>query len=78
MQKIKKILLIFAVDTFILLASWAGLILLLSLLKSLSPPEFIFVKVLPLYLFLTVLACYAFFLIYDLCEYLYSEKWVEK
>jgi len=73
MQKIKKILLIFAVDTFIMLVSWAGLILLSSLLKTLSPPEFIFVKVLPLYLFLTVLACYAFFLIYDLCEYLYTE-----
>jgi hypothetical protein len=78
MQKIKKILIIFIIDTFILLVSWAGLILLLSILKALTPPEFIFVKLLPLYLFLTVLACYAFFLIYDLCEYLYSEKWVEK
>jgi hypothetical protein len=78
MKRIKKILLIFAVDTFIMLVSWAGLILFFLLLKFLSPPEFIFVKVIPLYLFLTVLACYAFFLIYDLCEYLYSEKWVEK
>ena len=78
MQKIKKILFIFIIDTFIMLVSWAGLILLLAILKALTPADFVFVKLLPLYLFLTVLTCYAFFLIYDLCEYLYSEKWVEK
>jgi hypothetical protein len=78
MEKIKKILLIFAIDTFIMLVSWAGLFLILALLRVLSPPEFVFIKVLPLYLFLTILACYAFFLIYDLCEYLFTENWIDK
>lgn len=78
MEKIKKILLIFAVDTFIMLVSWAGLILIVLCFRVFSPSEVLFIKILPLYSFFIVLSCYAFYLIFDLCEYIFTENWIEK
>jgi hypothetical protein len=66
MEKIKRVLLIFIVDTFIMLVSWAGLSLINFCVRVFSPPEVFLTKTLPLYSFLVVLSCYAFYLIYGL------------
>ncbi len=78
MKKIKAILLIFIMDTFIMLVSWAGLSLINFCFRAFSPPETFLTETLPLYSFLVVLSCYAFYLIFDLCECLLTESWLEK
>jgi len=74
MKRIKKILLIFVVDTFIMLVSWAGLSIIVFSFKIFSPSELFFGKILPLYSFLIILSCYAFYLIFDLCEFFFTES----
>jgi len=74
MKRIKQIFLIFIFDTFIMLVSWAVLSLILFCFRIFSPSELFFGKILPLYSFLLVLACYSFYLIFDFCEYLFTES----
>lgn len=78
MEKIKKILLIFAVDTFIMIISWAGLSLIIFCIRALSPPQATLVKILSLYSFFIVMFCYALYLAFDLCEFFSSEIRTEK
>jgi len=78
MKSIKKILLIFIVNTFIMIVSWAVLILVQLCFRVFSPSEVLLSKVLPLYSFLIVLCCYAFYLAFDLSQYIFGEKWTKK
>ncbi|MCK4385303.1 MAG: hypothetical protein KAW52_03480 [candidate division Zixibacteria bacterium] len=73
MRKIKKILLIFVVDTLVMLVSWAGLSLILLGVRVLSAQQVALMKMLSVYSFFVVMFCYAFYLIFDLCEYLSTE-----
>jgi hypothetical protein len=78
MEKIKKILLIFAVDTLITLISWAGLSLILLGIRTFSTPQAVFAKILSVYSFFVVMFCYAFYLVFDLCVYFSTEIRLEK
>ncbi len=70
MVTIKKMLLIFVVDTLVMLISWAGLSLILFGVRIFTSPQAGLVKILSVHSFIVVMFCYAFYLIFDLCEYL--------
>ena len=67
------ILLIFVGDTLVMLVSWAGLSLILLGVRVLSAQQVALMKMLSVYSFFVVMFCYAFYLIFDLCEYLSTE-----
>ncbi len=74
MSSIKKILLIFSVDTLIVLIAWAVLSLITYCVKIVTTMPEIPVKILSIYSFFVVMFFYAFFLILDLCECLSNES----
>jgi hypothetical protein len=78
MERLRKILLIFALDTFIILISWAGLSLIAFCVRVFTTAPTIPMKMLSIYPFFTIMFGYAFYLILDLCEYLSTELRVEK
>jgi hypothetical protein len=74
MSSIRKILLIFSVDTLIVLIAWASLSLITYCVKIVTAMPEIPVKILSIYSFFVVMFFYAFFLILDLCECLSNES----
>jgi hypothetical protein len=78
MGTIRNILLIFALDTFVVLISWAGLSLIAFCVGAFSTGSSIAMKMLSIYPFFIVMFAYAFYLILDLCEYLSTELRIKK
>jgi hypothetical protein len=73
MDTIKKMLLILVINTLVMLISWAGLSLILLGVRSLTGPQGDLVKILSIHSYIIVMFLYAFYLIFDLCEYLTTE-----
>jgi len=69
MDTIKKMLLIFVVNTLVMLISWAGLSLIILGVRVFTSPQAGLEKVLSIHSYIVVMFCYAFYLIFDLCEY---------
>jgi hypothetical protein len=78
MNTIKKILLIMVVNTLVMLISWAGLSVILLGVRFLSGPQAALVKILSLHSFVVVMLFYAFYLIFDVCEFISTETQGEK
>jgi len=74
METIKKMLLILVLDTLVMLISWAGLSLILLGVRALSDPQAALVKILSLHSFVVVLLFYAFYLVFDICEFVSAEN----
>lgn len=73
MDTIKKMLLISVVNTLVMLISWAGLSMILLGVRFLSDPQAALVKILSLHSFVVVMLFYAFYLIFDVCEFISTE-----
>jgi hypothetical protein len=73
MDTIKKMLLILVVNTLVMLISWAGLSLILLGVRALSGPQAALVRILSLHSFVVVMLFYAFYLIFDICEFVSTE-----
>jgi hypothetical protein len=73
MNTIKKMLLIMVVNTLVMLISWAGLSVILLGVRFLSGPQAALVKILSLHSFVVVMLFYAFYLIFDICEFISAE-----
>jgi hypothetical protein len=73
MDTIKKMLLIFVVNTLVMLISWAGLSLIIFVVRVLTSPQADLVKILSIHSYIVVMFFYAFYLIFDLCEYFSTE-----
>jgi hypothetical protein len=69
MHTIKKMLLIFVVNTLVMLISWAGLSLIILGVRILVSPQFELVKILSIHTYIVVMFCYAFCLVFDFCEF---------
>lgn len=78
MNTIKKILLIMVVNTLVMLISWAGLSVILLGVRFLSGPQAALVKILSLHSFVVVMLFYAFYVIFDVCEFISTETQGEK
>ncbi|MGB2770588.1 MAG: hypothetical protein WBC88_12760 [Candidatus Zixiibacteriota bacterium] len=78
MNTIKKMLLILVVNTLVMLISWAGLSVILVGVRFLSGPQAALVKILSLHSFVVVMLFYAFYLIFDICEFISTETQGEK
>jgi len=78
MEKIKKLLSIFVVDTLVMLVSWAGLSLILLGVRVFSGSQVALIRMLSVYSFFIVMFCYAFYLAFDLSKCLSIEIRVEK
>ena len=78
MDTIKKILLVFVGDTLIMLISWAGLSLIILGVRVFTSPQAGLVKILSIHSYIVVMFCYAFYLIFDLCEYFSTQSRFEK
>lgn len=78
MDTIKKMLLIFLVNTLVMLISWAGLSLIILGVRVFAGPQAGLVKVLSIHSYIVVMFCYAFYLIFDLCEYFSTQTQGEK
>jgi hypothetical protein len=73
MNTIKKMLLILVVNTLVMLISWAGLSVILLGVRFLSDPQAALVKILSLHSFVVVMLFYAFYLVFDICEFVSAE-----
>ena len=73
MKTIKRILLIFAADTLMMLVSWAGVSLILFCGRAIFTPQAVFAKMLSVYSFFVVMFCYTLYLVFDLCIYITME-----
>jgi hypothetical protein len=73
MNTIKKMLLILVVNTLVMLISWAGLSVILLGVRFLSGPQAALVKILSLHSFVVVMLFYAFYVIFDVCEFVSAE-----
>lgn len=73
MDTIKKILLIMVVNTLVMLISWAGLSVILVGVRFLSGHQAALVKILSLHSFVVVMLFYAFYLVFDICEFISTE-----
>jgi hypothetical protein len=78
MDTIKKILLIFIVNTLVMLVSWATLSLTFLGVRAWIGPEAALVKIFSIHSYVLVMFCYAFYLIFDLSEYFSSETMEKK
>lgn len=78
MNTIKKILLIMVVNTLVMLISWAGLSVILLGVRFLSGPQAALVKILSLHSFVVVMLFYAFYVVFDVCEFISTETQGEK
>ncbi len=78
MNTIKKILLILVLNTLVMLISWAGLSVILLGVRFLSGPQAALVKILSLHSFVVVMLFYAFYLVFDICEFISTETQGEK
>jgi hypothetical protein len=73
MDTIKKMLLIFVVNTLVMLVSWAALSLILFGVRAWVGSQAPMVKVFSIHSYVIVMFCYAFYLIFDLAEYFSTE-----
>ncbi|MDH4222684.1 MAG: hypothetical protein OEV55_03990 [candidate division Zixibacteria bacterium] len=73
-EKLKSILLIFLIDSYIILISFAVLKVIELMLKSFWTGEGQLFKIIDLTLSLPILCAYAFILFLDLSEYLFGNK----
>jgi hypothetical protein len=73
MDTIKKMLLIFVVNTLVMLVSWAALSVALLGVRAGLGSQAPLATVFSINSYVIVMFCYAFFLIFDLCEYLSTE-----
>ncbi len=73
MDTIKKMLLIFVVNTLVMLVSWAALSLILFGVRAWVGPQAPLATVFSIHSYVIVMFCYAFFLVFDLCEYFSTE-----
>jgi len=73
MDTIKKMLLIFVVNTLVMLVSWAALSLALFGVRAWVGPQAPLTTVFSIHSYVIVMFCYAFYLVFDLCEYLNTE-----
>jgi hypothetical protein len=78
MDTVKKMLLIFIVNTVVMLVSWAVLSLTLLGVKAWIGPEAALVKIFSIHSYVVVMFGYAFYLVYDLSEYFGSETMGKK
>ncbi len=78
MDTIKKMLLIFVVNTLVMLISWAGLSLAILGVRHFTSSQFALVKILSIHSYIVVMFFYAFYLIFDLCQYFSTETLGEK
>lgn len=78
MDTIKKILLVFVGDTLVMLISWAGLSLILFVLRAFINPQAGLVKILSIHTYIVAMFFYAFYLIFDLCQYFSTQSRFEK
>jgi hypothetical protein len=69
MDTIKKMLVIFVVNTLVMLISWAGLSLVLLGVRLLIGQQGDFARLLSIHSYVAVMFFYAFYLIFDLCEF---------
>jgi glucan phosphoethanolaminetransferase (alkaline phosphatase superfamily) len=73
MGTIKKMLLIFVVNTLVMLVSWAALSLALLGVRAWMGLQSPLVTLFSINSYVIVMFCYAFYLIFDLGEYLSTE-----
>lgn len=73
MDTIKKMLVVFVVNTLVMLVSWAALSLVFLGVKAWMGPQAGLVKIFSIHSYVVVMFCYAFYMIFDLCEYFSSE-----
>jgi hypothetical protein len=73
MGTIKKMLAIFVVNTLVMLVSWAALSVALFGVKAWIGPQATLATVLSINSYVIVMFFYAFYLIFDLSEYLSTE-----
>jgi hypothetical protein len=78
MDTIKKLLLIFVVNTLVMLVSWAGLSLIIFGVRVFTSPQADLVKVLSIHSYIVVMFFYAFYLIFDLSKYFSTQSRFEK
>ena len=71
-------LLIFVINTLVMLLSWAGLSLIIFGVRVLASPQAGLVKIFSIHSYIIVMFCYAFYLIFDLCEYFSTQTQGEK
>jgi hypothetical protein len=77
MDTIKKMLVIFVVNTLVMLVSWAALSLVLLGVRIWVDPQAGLVQIFSIHSYVLVMFCYAFYLIFDLGEY-FSTETLEK
>jgi hypothetical protein len=70
MDTIKKLLLIFVINTLLLLVAWAGLSLILLGVRMATSPESGLSKIISIHTYVVVMFFYGLYLVYDICEYL--------
>jgi hypothetical protein len=70
MDTIKKLLLIFVINTLLLLVAWAGLSLVLLGVRMVTSQESGLTKIISIHSYVVVMFFYGLYLIYDICEYL--------
>ncbi len=73
MDTVKKLLLIFVLNTLVMLVSWAGLSLLLLGIRFSIGPESGVAKIFSIHSYIVVMFFYAVYMIFDLCEYVSAE-----
>ncbi len=73
MDTIKKMLVIFVVNTLVMLVSWAVLSLVLLGVRVWMDPQAGLVQIFSIHSYVVVMFCYAFYLIFDLGEYFSTE-----
>jgi uncharacterized membrane protein YozB (DUF420 family) len=66
-------LLILVLNTLVMLISWASLSLILLGVRFLSDSQAALVKILSLHSFVLVMLFYAFYLVFDICEFVSTE-----
>ena len=75
---IKKVLLVFVGNTLVMLLSWAGSSLILFGVRAFTGPQAGLVKILSIHSYVVAMFFYAFYLIFDLCEYISTLSRLEK
>jgi hypothetical protein len=74
MNTIKEMLFVFGINTFVMLVAWAGLSVIIVGVRLFISPEIPLAKILSIHSFMVVLMCYAFYMVFDLYEYLYTKR----
>jgi uncharacterized membrane protein len=73
MDTIKKLLVIFVLNTLVMLVSWAGLSLILLGFRFFIGPGSDMAKIFSIHSYIVVMFFYAFYMIYDVCQYVSAQ-----